>query len=277
MCCLHTHTSGDRSSRPENGAFVVTIDPIRTRTATASDSYLAPVPGTDAALALGLLYVVLAEGREDREFIASFTSGWDEFRKRVLEYPPSHAAAITGLTVESIVDLGRRLADTRPTGIRIGIGLQRHGGGGMAVRTITCIPGVTGDWKHPGGGVFYDTRGFFGVNWPALWRDDLRVRPARTLDVKRLGDGLLVLDDPPVKALVVYGCNPAASVPNQSKVIRGLRRKDLFTVVVEHVLTDTARYADIVLPATTAIEHQDLLIAYGHLYIAWNEPVVPPP
>lgn len=261
----------------KHGAFVVTIDPIRTRTATASDSYLAPVPGTDAALALGLLYVVLAEGREDREFIASFTSGWDEFRKRVLEYPPSHAAAITGLTVESIVDLGRRLADTRPTGIRIGIGLQRHGGGGMAVRTITCIPGVTGDWKHPGGGVFYDTRGFFGVNWPALWRDDLRVRPARTLDVKRLGDGLLVLDDPPVKALAVYGCNPAASVPNQSKVIRGLRRKDLFTVVVEHVLTDTARYADIVLPATTAIEHQDLLIAYGHLYIAWNEPVVPPP
>jgi anaerobic selenocysteine-containing dehydrogenase len=261
----------------KNGAPIISIDPIRTRTAAASDWHLAPMPGTDAALALGLLHVVLMEGKEDQQFIRERTIGWEAFRERILDFPPSRAAAITGLAPESIVELGKRLAEIRPTGIRIGIGLQRHGGGGMAVRTITCIPGVTGDWKQPGGGVFYDTRGFFGLNWAALSRGDLGPRQTRALDMKRLGEELLNLDNPPVKALFVYGSNPAASVPNQTKVLRGLSRNDLFTVVVEHFLTDTARYADIVLPATMQIEHRDLLIAYGHLYLAWNEPAVPPP
>jgi anaerobic selenocysteine-containing dehydrogenase len=142
----------------------------------------------------------------------------------------------------------QKLADTRPTGIRIGIGLQRHGGGGMAVRTLSCIPGVTGDWRYPGGGVFYDTRGFFGMNWNALWRDDLRTRPPRVLSMSRLGEGLLEIDNPPVKVLFVYGSNPAASVPDQTTVRRGLAREDLFPVVVEHFPTDTAKFADIVLP-----------------------------
>lgn len=260
----------------EQGAFVVSIDPIRTRTAAAADWHLAPVPGTDAALALGLMHVVLAEGAEDREFIAQHTLGWDVFRERIREYPPERVASITGLAVEDIVTLGRRIAHTRPTGIRLGIGMQRHGGGGMAIRTITCLPGVTGDWRHPGGGASYDTRGFFGVNWPALTRDDLRARPARTLSMTRLGEGLLDLTDPPVKALFVYAANPVASTPHQTKVRKGLARPDLFTVVMDHVLTDTARYADLVLPATMQIEHADLLISYGHLYIAWNEPAVAP-
>ena len=259
----------------KNGGFVVAIDPIRTRTAASCDWHLAPIPGTDAGLALGLLHVVLTEGGEDQKFIAEHTLGWEAFRQRILDFPPSRAAAITGLETEAIVDLGRRLTRTRPTGIRIGIGLQRHGGGGMAVRTISCIPGVTGDWRYPGGGVFYDTRGFFGLNWNALWRDDLRPGLPRALDMKRLGQGLLESNNP-VNALFVYASNPAASVPNQNKVLRGLSRNDLFTVVVEHFLTDTAKYADIVLPATMQIEHQDLLIAYGHLYIAWNEPAAPP-
>jgi anaerobic selenocysteine-containing dehydrogenase len=260
-----------------NGASIVSIDPIRTRTAAASDWHLAPMPGTDAALALGLLNVVLKEGGEDREFIADRTVGWEAFRQRILEFPPERAAATTGLPLESVLELGKRLAGTRPTGIRIGIGIQRHGGGSMAVRTITCIPGVTGDWRHAGGGVCYDTRGFFGVNWAALWRDDLRPRQTRALSMTRLGEGLLEIDSPPVKALFIYGSNPLASVPQQAKVRRGLARNDLFTVVAEHFLTDTARYADIVLPATMQIEHRDLLIAYGHLYIAWNEPSVSPP
>ena len=260
-----------------NGASIVAIDPIRTRTAAASDWHLAPMPGTDGALALGLLNVVLGERREDREFLSERTVGWEAFRKRILEFPPSRAAAITGLPTESVVALGKRLAETRPTGIRIGIGIQRHGGGGMAVRTITCIPGVTGDWRYPGGGVSYDTRGFFGVNWAALFRDDLRRRPARALSMTRLGEGLLEVDDPKVMALFVYASNPVASIPHQTKVRRGLARGDLFTVVVEHFMTDTARYADIVLPATMAIEHSDLLIAYGHLYLAWNAPAVAPP
>jgi len=259
------------------GATLVVIDPIRTRTAAQSDWHLAPIPGSDAALALGLLHVVLAEGREDPDFIDGHTLGWPAFRQRILEFPPARVAAITGLPTESIVGLGRQLAVTRPTGIRIGIGIQRHAGGGMAVRTITCIPGVTGDWRHPGGGVCYDTRGFYGLNWPALWRDDLRTRPARALQMTRLGEGLLEIDDPPVQALLVYASNPMASVPHQTKVRRGLARDDLFTVVVEHFMTDTARYADIVLPATMQTEHRDLLIAYGHLYLAWNEPAVAPP
>jgi anaerobic selenocysteine-containing dehydrogenase len=261
----------------KNGALLVSIDPIRTRTADATDWHLAPIPGSDAALALGLLNVVLSEGREDRDFIDERTIGWELFRQRILEFPPSRVAGITGLAAESIVKLGNLLAATRPTGIRIGIGLQRHGGGGMAVRTITCIPGVTGDWRYPGGGVHYDTRGFFGLNWPALWRDDLLTRQTRVLHMSRLGEGLLDLNDPPVKALFVYGSNPAVSIPHQTKILRGLSREDLFTVVVEHFMTDTTRYADIVLPATMQIEHGDLLIAYGHMYLAWNEPAVAAP
>jgi anaerobic selenocysteine-containing dehydrogenase len=223
------------------------------------------------------LNVVLGESAEDREFIEAHTLGWDAFRARILEFPPDRVASICGLPEEAIVDLGQRLAHTRPTGIRIGIGLQRHGGGGMAVRTISCIPGVTGDWRHPGGGVSYDTRGFFGLNYAASWRDDLRRQDSRSLSMTRLGEGLLEVDHPPVKALFIYASNPAASVPDQAKVRRGLAREDLFTVVVEHLLTDTARFADILLPATMQLEHADLLIAYGHMYLSWNEPAVTAP
>ncbi len=260
-----------------NGAHLVVIDPTRTRTADAADRHLAPIPGTDAALALGLLHVVLGEGAEDREFIERHTLGWDAFRRRILEYPPPRVGEICGLPVDAVVELGTRIARTRPTGIRMTMGLQRHGGGGMAVRTITCIPGVTGDWRYPGGGAGYDTRGFFGVNWGALYRDDLRRGDTRSLSMTRLGEGLLEVTDPPVKALVVYASNPVASVPHQAKLRRGLARPDLFTVVLEHFRTDTVEYADIVLPATMQLEHADIQISYGHLYLSWNEPAVPPP
>jgi len=281
----HPHLWRSILEARKNGASIIAIDPIQTRTAAMSDWHLAPLPGSDAALALALLNVVLSEAREDREFIEQRTVGWEHFRRRILDFPPSRAAAVTGLPAEAIVSLGKRLAEYRPTGIRIGIGLQRHGGGGMAVRTITCIPGVTGDWRYPGGGVHYDTRGFYGLNWSALWRDDLRPfhdvagkrRQPRTLSMTRLGEGLLELDDPPIKALFVYGSNPVVSIPHQTKVRQGLAREDLFTVVVEHFMTDTARYADVILPGTMQVEHADLLIAYGHLYIAWNEPAVTPP
>jgi anaerobic selenocysteine-containing dehydrogenase len=258
------------------GAYLVAIDPIKTRTAATADWHLAPVPGTDAALALGLMHVVLAEGAADRDFIERHTLGWSDFEARLLDYPPERVAGITGLSVEDIVTLGRRVAHTRPTGIRIGMGMQRHGGGGMAVRTITCLPGVTGDWRHPGGGASYDTRGFFGLDWPSLTRNDLRTRPGRLLTTSRMGDTLLDAD-PPVKALFVYAANPVASNPHQTQVRKSLSRPDLFTVVVEHVLTDTAQYADIVLPTTMQTEHADLLQSYGHLYLAWNEPAVAAP
>ena len=259
------------------GAHVAVIDPVRTRTADQADEHLALLPGTDAALALGVLHVVVARGAEDRGFIDAHTLGWDAFRERILEYPPARVAEITGLPVERIEALGARLATARPTAIRIGPGMQRHAGGGMAVRAITCIPGVTGDWRYPGGGAAYDTRSFFKGNYEALWRDDLRPPGTRVLAMTRLGEALLELDDPPVKALLVYGSNPAASAPDQNKVRRGLARDDLFTVVIDHFQTDTADFADLLLPATMQIEHADLHNSYGHVYLAWNAPAVAPP
>ena len=260
-----------------NGAHLVAIDPLRTRTAEQADEHVAPVPGTDAALALGLLHVVVSLGKEDRDFIETHTTGWHAFRERILAFPPERVAGITGVPRERIVALGARLATTRPTGIRLGMGLQRHAGGGMAVRAITCIPGATGDWRHPGGGAVYDTRGFFRGNWDALWRDDLRPPGTRTLSMTRLAEGLLRVEDPPVRALLIYGANPVASAPHQDGVRRGLAREHLFTVVVDRFQTDTADYADILLPATMQTEHADLHHAYGHLYVAWNEPAVPAP
>src|SRR5437879_3555760 len=187
-----------------NGARLVAIDPIRTRTAAAADEHLAIHPGTDAALALGLLHVVVTLGQEDRAFIDAHTSGWEAFRRRILEFPPERVSGITRLPRERIVRLGERLATTRPTGIRLTMGLQRHAGGGMAVRAITCIPGVTGDWQYPGGGAVYDVRGFVRANWPALWRDDLRPAGTRRLSMTRLGEGLLEVKDPPVESLLIY-------------------------------------------------------------------------
>jgi anaerobic selenocysteine-containing dehydrogenase len=260
-----------------DGAYVVAIDPIRTRTADHVDEHLAPIPGTDAALALGLLHVVLALGKEDREFIAEHTIGWEKFRPRILEYPPERVSDITGLPRERIVALGERLATTRPTGIRVTMGLQRHAGGGMAVRAITCIPGVTGDWRYPGGGAVYDTRGFFRGNWAALWRDDLRPPGTRRLSMTRMGEALLEVNDPPVESVLIYASNPVASVPDQVKVRRGLAREDLFTVVIDNFQTDTADYADLLLPSTMQTEHADLHYAYGHIYLGWNEPAVAPP
>jgi anaerobic selenocysteine-containing dehydrogenase len=259
------------------GAYLVSIDPIRHRTADQADEHVALIPGTDAALALGLLNVVVSLGREDREFIEAHTLGWDAFRKRILEFPPERVSGITGVARDRIVALGERLATTRPTGIRLTMGMQRHAGGGMAVRTITCIPGVTGDWRYPGGGAVYDTRGFVRANVKAVFRDDLRPPGTRTLNMTRLGEGLLEIDDPPVKSLLVHGANPVASVPDQAKVRRGLAREDLFTVVVDHFQTDTADYADLLLPTTMQTEQADIHHAYGHLYVAWNEPAVPPP
>jgi anaerobic selenocysteine-containing dehydrogenase len=277
----NTLTSGSHQwkfvqAASRNGAHVVAIDPIRTRTAEQADEHLAPVPGTDAALALGLLHVVVQLGCEDRDYIAQHTLGWDAFRRRILEFPPGRVAAITGISEQKIAALGERLAHTRPTGIRAAMGLQRHAGGGMTFRVLACIPGVTGDWRYPGGGLAYLTGEYFAANHAALRRDDLLARPVRTLSMTRLAEGLLELDDPPVMGLVVYGANPVASAPDQNRIRAGLEREDLFTVVMEHFPTDTVNYADIVLPATTQIEHLDITNAYGHLYLAWNEPAVPP-
>nr|PZN44155.1 MAG: molybdopterin oxidoreductase [Actinomycetota bacterium] len=263
-----------------NGAYVVAIDPVRTRTAEQADEHLPIRPGTDAALAFGLINVVVAEGAEDRKFLEEHTLGWAEFREEIAKFPPERVAEITGLPEESIRALGRRLAHTRPTGIRATMGVQRHSGGGSAMRAIACIPGVTGDWRYPGGGVAYSTSGHFPLRLDT--REDLLPHPVRTLPMTRLAEALEIPDpvdglgETPVKCLWVYAANPLASTSDQNRIRRGLAREDLFTVVMEQFPTDTVDYADIVLPATMQVEHMDLHAGYGHLYLLWNEPAAPP-
>ncbi|MBU3061095.1 molybdopterin-dependent oxidoreductase [Nocardia sp. NEAU-G5] len=261
----------------DSGAYTIAIDPVRSRTAERCDEHLAPLPGTDAALALGLMNVIVSMGAHDEQYLAEHTEGWDEFQGRIAEFPPDRVAEITGLPVEKIVELGERIARTRPTAIRASQGIQRHAGGGMALRTLACLPAVTGDWAIPGGGLHYSTSGHFQLNMMDMVRFDLLPNPVRMLSQTRIGRDLLERTDPPVKALFVVAANPVGSNPDQRKVIEGLSREDLFTVVLEHFPTDTVDYADIVLPATMQPEHLDVIAAYGNLYLAWNEKAVEPP
>jgi anaerobic selenocysteine-containing dehydrogenase len=259
------------------GARLVTIDPFRSRTAEKSDSHLALLPGTDAALALGLMHVLFRDGLEDRDYLKAYTVGEERVRERAREWPPRRVAETTGLSVTEIESFAREYGTTRPAVIRVNYGLSRHAGGGMAVRTIACLPAITGDWRHPGGGVLLSTSGSFPVRTEALERPDL-IRPGtRTLNMSQLGRILTDASlEPPVKALFVYNSNPAAVAPEQGKVWAGLAREDLFTVVHELFPTDTVDFADVVLPATTALEHYDLHKAYGHLYLSLSRPAIAP-
>ncbi len=263
----------------ENGASIIAIDPIRTRTADQSDEWIGIRPGTDAALALAMMHVIFAEGLQDDDYLARYTLGVDQLRERAREYPPARVAAITGITEETIVALSRRYGRAKAAFVRINYGLQRHGGGGMAVRTIACLPAVTGHWRRAGGGVQLSTSANFNFNKHALQRPDLSPQ-VRTVNMIRLGDALTRPDagvgGPPVKAMIVYNSNPAAVAPDRGEVLRGLAREDLFTVVLEHFQTDTADWADWVLPATTQLEHWDIHFSYGHLYVPLNRPAIAP-
>ena len=261
------------------GARVLCIDPIRTRTADQCNEWIAIRPGTDAALALGMMHVLFADGLQDDDYIAQYTLGGDALRARVREYPPARVAQITGLAEERIVALAREYGRAKAAFIRVNYGLQRHAGGGMAVRTIACLPAVTGHWRRPGGGVLLSSSANFQFNKQRLERPELS--PAvRTINMIRLGEALNAPDagvgGPPVQALIVYNSNPAAVAPDTNDVRRGLARDDLFTVVLEHFQTDTADWADWVLPATTQLEHWDVHFAYGHLYATLNQPAIAP-
>lgn len=260
----------------KNGAKVVTIDPYRNRTADASDEHIYIRPGTDAALAMGLMHVIVREGLHDRDYIERYTTGFDKLGERLKEYSPEQVSQITGIEVDKIVSLARSMATTHPTAIRINYGLQRHYGGGMAVRAISCIPAITGAWRYAGGGILLSTSGAFPFNYAALERPDLIPEGTRTINMSRLGEALTENLTPPIKAIFVYNSNPVAVAPDSSAVVKGFKREDLFTVVHEQFQTDTADYADILLPATTQLEHFDLHKAYGHLYVMLNKPVIRP-
>jgi anaerobic selenocysteine-containing dehydrogenase len=260
-----------------NGARVICLDPIRTRTAVASDEHIAIRPGTDAALALGMMHVLFRDGFEDRQYLDEMTLGWQKLRDRVLaDYAPERVASICRLPVETIERIAKIYGTTRPTFIRLNYGLQRHAGGGSAVRAISLLPAITGAWNDAGGGCQLSASGTFAMNTAAMERTDLGNHSARKINMSRLGEALTETNDPPVKALIVYNTNPGAVAPDRETVLRGLRRDDLFTVVLEHFQTDTADYADVLLPATTQLEHDDLHKAYGHLYVTYNHRSIEP-
>jgi anaerobic selenocysteine-containing dehydrogenase len=276
------------------GARVIAIDPYRSLTAEKCDEHIAPLPGTDGALALAMMHVIIGENLLDREYIEKYTLGFELLRERVLDYAPAKVAEITGLSVERIVSLAREYATTKPAVIRLNYGMQRHAGGGMAVRTIACLPALIGAWRDASGGILLSASGNFAMNTLALARPDLIWNNPRTINMSALGDALLGFQrvqkqtgsgapiemleplDPPVRAIYVYNSNPVAIAPDSRKVIAGFRRDDLFTVVHEIFQTDTADYADILLPATTQLEQFDLHKAYGHLYALVNNPAIKP-
>jgi len=262
----------------QRGAFIVCIDPYRTQTAKFADLYLQPRPGTDGALALGLMHLLIGEGLVDHEYIHRATHGYEPLAQHVKQYDPERVAAITGLTPEAIVGFARRYGATKASFLRVGIGLSRHDNGGGTCRAIACLPALTGAYAHPSGGALLSSTRSFGLDLAALERRDLMPTPQpRTINMIRLGHALTDPGmSPPVKALYVYNSNPASVVPNQELVLRGLAREDLFTVVHEQHLTDTTDYADIVLPATTSMEHVDLYKSFGHLYVQLAEPVIEP-
>jgi len=264
-----------------NGAKLIVIDPYKTRTAALADWHITINPGTDAALALAMMHIILRDGLQNDAYIAANTHGFAQLAEHVRQYTPEFAATATGIPAADIEKLARMYAAAKPAAIRMNYGIQRSENGGAAARAVAMLPLLTGAWMHRGGGVVLSTSGAFPFNSKALQMPDLMLasplgRAARTINMSSLGGALTEEKDPPVKALFVYNSNPAAVAPNQSAVLRGMVRSDLFTVVHEQFLTDTADYADILLPAPSFLEVKDVQGAYGHTFVQISQPAITP-
>jgi anaerobic selenocysteine-containing dehydrogenase len=264
-----------------NGAKLVCIDPRRTETAEKCHEHLQILPGTDAALALALMHELVVNDWLDHDYLAQHTLGWEGLRERALRWTPERAAAVCGIPAQQIRDLARDYGTTKPAAIRLNYGMQRVRGGGNAARAIACLPALTGAWRHRAGGLLLSSSGWYPVDRAALQRPDLLAgRAPRTLNMSTIGDDLLRPGSPTfgpqVEAVIVYNCNPLAVAPESARVAAGFGRPDLFTVVLEQFQTDTADYADYVLPATTQLEHWDLHTAYGHTDVLLNRPAIAP-
>jgi anaerobic selenocysteine-containing dehydrogenase len=258
------------------GATLIAIDPYRSLTAEKCHTHIALLPGTDSALALGVMHVLIRDGLIDRDYVERHTLGFEGLRERAALYEPVRVASICGITAREIESLAHLYGSTRPALIRANYGMQRVRGGGMATRNIACLPALVGAFRDAAGGFFLSTSNNFTVDKRALERPDLLARRTpRTINMSTIGHALLNRDAP-VKALIVYNSNPAAVAPDSTRVIRGFAREDLFTVVLEHFQTDTADYADILLPATTQLEHLDVVKPYGHYYMVANNPAIAP-
>lgn len=262
------------------GARLIAIDPYRSLSAEKCHQWLPIKPGTDAALALAMMHVLIRDDRLDHEYIAKYTLGFAELKARAAEWTPERASAICGIPVADIEALAKAYGSTKKAAIRLNYGMQRHGGGGMAVRTIACLPALTGAWREASGGLLLSTSGAYPMNLAYLERPDLMPssngKLPRLVNMNQLGDALNGLGDPPVKAMFVYNSNPGAVAPDGNQVLKGLARDDLFTVVSDIFVTDTARYADIVLPATTSPEHDDINRSYGHYDLVLNRRAIDP-
>ena len=262
----------------KNGAKVVVIDPFKSKTAASADWYIQPRPGTDTALALGLMHVILKENLHDQDYIREYTLGIDALTRHVEKYNPQYVAELTGLDMESIIELAREYAQASPSLIRVLIGMEHQAHGAGAFQAVAMLPALTGAWKHRGGGLMHMTYELFGeaLNWERLnLARDLESPETRTISMIQIGKALT--DSAiGIHAMFVYNSNPAVIAPNQNLVIKGLAREDLFTVVLEHFITDTARYADYVFPATSQLEHWDLMTSWGQTYINLNQPVIDP-
>ena len=269
------------------GARLICIDPRRTETAEKCHQHIALLPGTDGALALGLMRQLITHDWLDHDYLAQHVDGWPALRERALQWPPERAAAVCGITADEVRVLAREYGSTQPAAIRLNYGMQRVRGGGNAVRLIAMLPCLVGAWRHKAGGLLLSASGWFRnakndawLQRPDLLAQTLGARPPRTINMVTIGDDLLRPSSPTfgpqVEALVVYNSNPVAVAPHSSQVARGFAREDLFTVVLEHFLTDTADHADYVLPATTQLEHWDAHMAYGHTYAMLNKPAIAP-
>jgi anaerobic selenocysteine-containing dehydrogenase len=263
------------------GAKLICIDPRKSETAEKCHVHLALRPGTDAALALSLMHELVVNNWLDQDYIEKYTLGWDALRERALQWPPEKAAQVCGLDVQQIRDLARDWGSVQPAAIRLNYGMQRVHGGGNAVRAIACLPALTGAWRHRAGGLLLSSSGNFNINKQALYRPDLLgTRRPRTLNMSTLGNDLNRKASaewgPAVQAIVVYNTNPVAVAPQSGKVVQGFAREDLFTVVLEHFQTDTADWADYILPATTQLEHWDIQGSYGHTDVLLNQPAIAP-
>jgi anaerobic selenocysteine-containing dehydrogenase len=263
------------------GAKLICIDPRKSETAEKCHVHLALRPGTDAALALSLMHELVVNNWLDQDYIEKYTLGWDALRERALQWPPEKAAQVCGLDVQQIRDLARDWGSVQPAAIRLNYGMQRVHGGGNAVRAIACLPALTGAWRHRAGGLLLSSSGNFNINKQALYRPDLLgTRRPRTLNMSTLGNDLNRKASaewgPAVQAIVVYNTKPVAVAPQSGKVVQGFAREDLFTVVLEHFQTDTADWADYILPATTQLEHWDIQGSYGHTDVLLNQPAIAP-
>jgi len=271
---LHFWTRAQEAKR--RGARLVAIDPYRSATAEKCHEHVALMPGTDAALAYGLMHVLIAEDLVDRDYVARYTVGYDALAARAAEWPPERVAQTCGIAVEQVVRLARDYGTTRPAAIRVNYGMQRVHGGGNAVRAVACLPALVGAWRDPAGGALLSSSGTYPIDSAALERPDLiRGRP-RTINMSAIGDALMDARDPPVRAIYVYNSNPVAVAPESGRVAAGFAREDLFCVVHEIFRTDTADFADILLPATTQLEQTDIHSSYGHLYALANNPAIAP-